>query len=420
MYEQAKSNKILGQAKKVIPFKFASNDESFSHSPFIARGRDSRIVDVDNNSYIDYVCSDGNLILGHANYRVVSAIRDIALNGFAFDAPYPLEVELARLISETVPSVEQVLFVNSAQEAQNTAVRIARAYTRKDYIIQIFPDRKFHEATIEKHEGSAEFPNPKNKNFGIPFSTSNLTLFAKYNDIKFVEKLIKTHKEKIAAIIVEPIPTYPDFTLPDKTFLSNLHNCAKANDILLVFNEIKSGFRISLGGAQALFEVKPDLTIFGSLIGGGLPLGALGGKHKLMNLTNFTRSDFQHHVASNPLSLAAGIETIKELLKPDTYTKLEDLGQHLENGFNWIKNELALPLEIKRIGSLFSLSFPIQKLPLFKTSSYKFYSKMLSLGHYIPIPNSRPWYVSLAHTKKEIESTVDAANETLGNLSILS
>ena len=395
MEEQKISNSIFDQAKKYIPTYLNLNQTPMAELPFISRGRDSRITDADNKTYIDYVCSNGDLILGHANYRVVSAIRDIALNGFAFGFPYPLEIELAKMIAELVPSVDQIQLLNSPEEAQALAIFLTKVYARKDYVLVISNDDSAHQ------------------------NIDNLHFYAKYNDLSSLEQIITTHKEKIAAILVEPIPTSPEFLIPEQTFLLKLRDISKKNNIILIFDESKSNFRIGIGGAQTILEVTPDLTIFGGLIGGGLPSGALGGDFELMSLLDNSMILRRHSLNLSPLALAAGIETITELSKPDTYLILEDLAKHLENGFQWIKNEHNLPIEIKRFHSFFSISFPTENSPWPQGFIYNFFTKMFSLGHYIPVPNSHPWYISLSHTKKEIESTIDTANEVLRNKSAL-
>ena len=423
-----RSDLLFDQAREVIPGGVDSPVRAYGAvggTPrFIVRGHGSHVVDADGNTYVDYVCSWGPLILGHAHYRVVGALRDIILNGLTFGAPSPLEVELARLVVDAVPSIDLVRFLSSGTEATMTALRLARAFTGRDLIIKFAGGYHGHNDAllVQAGSGSATLGIPSSA--GVPGAFAGLTLVADYNDLDSVDALLRAHAGQVAAVIVEPVAANMGVVPPATGFLEGLRERTSRDGTLLIFDEVITGFRLSPGGAQQRYGVTPDLTCLGKIIGGGLPVGAVGGRRDIMELIAPLGPVYQAGTLSgNPLAMAAGIETLKTLEAPDAYEKLESLSAHLEDGLRWAVEESQAQAVVQRVGSVLTLFFTDGPVTDFASASRsdrerfsRFFHGMLERGYYLPPSQFEAWFVSLAHAQSEIEATVDAAREALAGV----
>ena len=388
---------------------------------FFEKGEGCYLIDVDGNRYIDYVCSWGPLILGHAHPKVVNEVCFAAQNGTSFGAPTWQEVELAELIKSCFPSIEKVRLVNSGTEATMSAIRLARAYTKRKKIIKFEGCYHGHvdSLLVKAGSGLATFGIPASP--GIPEELTAHTLNLPFNDFEKVKEAFKNYGEEIAAVIIEPIPANMGVVLPKEGFLNFLRNITQNYGALLIFDEVITGFRVGLSGAQGKFEITPDLTCLGKIIGGGLPVGAYGGKAEIMDLIAPEGPVYQAGTLSgNPIAVAAGLATIKELLKPGTYEKLETLSAKLEEGIKEALKDLELPYKINRVGSMLTLFFTDKEIVDFTsvlscdTEKFAiFWQKMLKKRIYLPPSQFEAWFVSLAHTEDEIEETIKAVYKVL-------
>ena len=388
---------------------------------FFERGEGAYLIDVDGNRYIDYVCSWGPLILGHAHPEVIGSIYFASKKGTSFGAPTWQEVELAELIKNSIPSIEKVRLVNSGTEATMSAIRLARAYTGRKKIIKFEGCYHGHvdSLLVKAGSGLATFGIPATP--GVPEELTSHTLNLPFNDFSAVEKAFLEYGKEIAAVIVEPIPGNMGVVLPEKGFLEFLREITQKYKALLIFDEVITGFRIGPSGAQGKYGINPDLTCLGKIIGGGLPVGAYGGKEEIMNLVSPEGPVYQAGTLSgNPIAVAAGIATLKELLKPGTYERLEYISEKLEKGIREVLKELKLPYQINRAGSMLTLFFTKKEVKDFQgalTSDTEkfaiFWQKMLEEGIYLPPSQFEAWFVSLSHGEKEIEKTISAIYKVL-------
>jgi glutamate-1-semialdehyde 2,1-aminomutase len=388
---------------------------------FFERGEGCYLFDADGNEYIDYVCSWGPLILGHAHPEVVSAVCSSASKGTSFGAPTWQEVELAELIKKCIPSIEKVRLVNSGTEATMSAIRLARAYTRRKKIIKFEGCYHGHvdSLLVKAGSGLATFGIPASP--GIPEELTSHTISLPFNDFDAVKNAFKKYGEEIAGVIVEPVPANMGVVYPKDGFLQFLREITREYGALLIFDEVITGFRIGLGGAQGYFGITPDLTCLGKIIGGGLPVGAYGGKAEIMELVAPEGPVYQAGTLSgNPIAVSAGLATLKELLKPGTYEKLEALSSRLEQGIKKALKDLELDYKVHRVASMLTLFFTEEEIINFdsvlKCDTEKFatfWQKMLEKGVYLPPSQFEAWFVSLAHTEDEIEDTVEAVYEVL-------
>jgi len=415
-----KSSTYFTRARKVIPGGVNSPVRAFRsvgmNPLYIQRGKGSRIFDVDGNEYIDYVCSWGPLILGHADPRILKRLTEYAHLGTSFGANTEIEIKMAELITQIYPSIELVRMVNSGTEATMSALRLARGYTGKSKIIKFEGCYHGHGDSFLIKAGSGLLT------FGIPGSpgvtehTAQDTLIARFNDIESVEKLVDSNKSEIAAIILEPIMGNAGVIPPRRNFLKDLRDLTKAENIILIFDEVITGFRVALGGAQELYGIDPDITCLGKIIGGGLPVGAFGGKRKYMEQLAPEGPVYQAGTLSgNPLAMAAGYETLSVLRKDNIYPALEKKSKLLEEGFKENMKKLHLNFSLNRVGSMMSLFFTDQKVHDFNTavtSNTKLFSmyfqKMLENGIYIAPSQFEASFVSTAHDHKDIEKTIEA------------
>ena len=386
---------------------------------FIASGSGSHIKDVDGATYIDYVGSWGPLILGHAPAAVKSVLLKQIPRGTSFGASTENEVVLAEMICRAMPSVEKVRLVNSGTEATMSAIRLARAFTGRYKIIKFDGCYYGHADVFLVKAGSGVATLGLPDSPGVPPQDSELTISAPFNDIERVQQTLEVNRSEIAAVIVEPVVGNMGTVPSAKGFLQRLRKLTREHGALLIFDEVMTGFRLAYGGAQGLFKVKPDLTCLGKIIGGGLPVGAYGGNKEMMKWIAPEGPVYQAGTLSgNPLAVAAGIVTLEALKKPGTYRKLERLSSDLVNGLTRAAQEVGVPVQINRVGSMFTVFFtstPVTDFRSAKTSDGarygRFFHTLLERGVYFPPSQFEAAFVSLAHTLKDIQATIHAARQ---------
>ncbi len=388
-------------------------------------GRGSRLRDADGKTDVDYVGSWGPLILGHAAAPVKAALLKQIPRGTSFGASTENEVVLAEMICRALPSVEKVRLVNSGTEATMSAVRVARAFTGRSKIIKF--DGCYHGHAdmflVKAGSGVATLGLPDSP--GVPAQESALTVSVPFNDIESVEHALDVNRAEIAAVIVEPVAGNMGTVPPAKGFLQRLRKLTREHGALLIFDEVITGFRVAYGGAQQLFNVKPDLTCLGKIIGGGMPVGAYGGNKEIMKWVAPEGPVYQAGTLSgNPLAVAAGIATLKVLKRPGTYTKLERLSSDLVSGITKAAHDSGIPVQINRVGSMFTVFFTARPVIDFQTSKTcdtaryaKFFNALLDKGFYLPPSQFETVFVSLAHTHREVQATIHAVREAFKSLS---
>jgi glutamate-1-semialdehyde 2,1-aminomutase len=382
---------------------------------FIERGEGAYLVDVDGNRYLDYVLSWGPLVLGHAHPRVVAALEQALRDGTSFGAPSPLELELARLIRDALPSIELVRFVSSGTEATMSALRVARAHTGRSKVVKFAGCYHGHADLLLVQAGSGVATLGLPDSPGVTSGAVGDTLVAPYNDLAAVERLVAGGD--IAAVIVEPVAGNMGLVLPESGFLAGLRQLTAANGALLIFDEVMTGFRVHRGGAQALYGVTPDLTTLGKVIGGGLPVGAYGGRRELMELVAPAGPVYQAGTLSgNPLAMTAGIETLRVLAEPGVWDGLERTTERLASGLA----SLSSSVQVARAGSMFGLAFtdaPVTSWDDAATADTRrfaaFHSAMLERGVYLAPSQFEAGFVSTVHGDAEIDATLEAAAEAL-------
>ena len=421
-----KSQSLFREAKTLMPGGVNSPVRAFRSvglDPlYIARSKGSRIWDVDGNEFIDYVGSWGPMILGHAHPRVIDAIKRTAENGTSFGACCEQELELARLIKQFVPSIEIVRMVNSGTEATMSAMRLARAFTGRDKIIKFEGCYHGHGDSflIKAGSGVATLGLPDSP--GVTKSTAKDTLTARYNDIESLNLLIEENRNEIAAIFIEAVGGNMGCVPADKVFLANLRSICDAEGILLIFDEVMTGFRLARGGAQELYGITPDLTTFGKVIGGGLPVGAYGGRAEIMNMIAPAGPVYQAGTLSgNPLAMAAGVETLRVIDEdPEFYSKLESASAQLAEGLAAAIAEKGFNYTINRVGSMLTVFFCDNTVTDFdmakKSDTQKFatvFGEMLRKGVYLPPSQFEAMFVSAAHTKEDIDVTISAFSKAV-------
>jgi glutamate-1-semialdehyde 2,1-aminomutase len=383
---------------------------------FIASARGPYLFDVDGNRYLDYVQSWGPMILGHAHPSVVEAVIQASKRGFSFGAPTEAESELAKLVIESVPSIEMVRFVNSGTEATMSALRLARAYTGRHKIIKFSGCYHGHADMLLVQAGSGVATMGLPDSPGVPPEATGNTLIAPYNDIEAVETLFQSYPTEIAAVIVEPVAANMGLVLPQPGFLEQLRSLTKAYGTLLIFDEVMTGFRVAPGGMQERVGIAPDLTCLGKIIGGGLPVGAYGGRREIMEQVAPLGAMYQAGTLSgNPLAMAAGMATLTEMRKPGQYEELERKSQMLGDGLERVINETGLELQFARIGAMFCLYFTGQPVTDYAsakscdTASYaQYFWNMLARGIYLPPSQFEACFISLALDDEMIEETIES------------
>jgi glutamate-1-semialdehyde 2,1-aminomutase len=419
------SEELFNLAKQFIPGGVNSPVRAFKSvggTPrFISRAKGATMWDVDGNAYIDYVSSWGPLILGHAHSETLQAIATAMESGWSFGAATEIEVHLAELVCKSVPSIELVRMVNSGTEATMSAVRLARAYTGRSKILKFSGCYHGHADAflVDAGSGMATLGIPASP--GVTEGTSNDTLICPYNDLDTVRKTCERFADEIACIIVEPVAANMGVVPPADGFLAGLRSLCDDMGALLIFDEVITGFRLALGGAQQLYAITPDLTTLGKIIGGGFPVGAYGGKKEIMELVSPSGPVYQAGTLSgNPLAMTAGYVTLSFLSDPSVYKRLDKLGARLEKGLRGILSGLPRKFTVNRVGSLLTLFFTDKSVVDFagaKTSDLNLYSyffnEMLSRNVYLAPSQFEAWFISLAHTEEMLDRTLEAASDTL-------
>jgi glutamate-1-semialdehyde 2,1-aminomutase len=423
-----RSRKLFEEARRYLPGGVDSPVRAYQSvggtPPFIVRGRGSRIYDADGNEYIDYVGSWGPLVLGHAPTTVVTALREALEGGTSFGAPTELETILARMVCAAVPSMEMVRFVSSGTEATMTALRLARAFTRRDKIVKFAGCYHGHADGLLVRAGSGVATLSLPDSPGVPAGYAQNTLVAPYNDTGAVERLFQRHPTEIAAVIVEPVAANMGVVPPRPSFLEGLRQITAEKGALLIFDEVITGFRAACGGAQGLYNVMPDLTCLGKIIGGGMPVGAYGGRREIMEMMAPQGPVYQAGTLSgNPLAMTAGIETLKGLGQPGAYEQLEAKTASLERGIKEAIASAGMKAVVSRAASLLTVFFaagPVYDYDSAATADRDkfaaFHRQLLERGVHWPPSQFEAAFISLAHTDEDIKRTVEAVGEALGGL----
>ncbi len=423
-----RSQELFQRARKVIPGGVNSPVRAFravgADPVFIARADGSRVFDVDGNAYIDYVGSWGPMILGH-NHPEVRAVLESALgNGTSYGAPTELEVEMAELVVECVPGVEVVRMVNSGTEATMSAIRLARGYTGRDKIVKCEGCYHGHAdpLLVKAGSGATTFGVPTSP--GVPADFARHTLTIPFNDLDALEAVVRDNPDQIACVIVEPVPGNMGCIPPRPGYLEGLRRITEREGIVLIFDEVMTGFRLALGGAQERFGVTPDLTTLGKIIGGGLPVGAYGGRREIMERVAPVGPVYQAGTLSgNPLAMSAGLATLRALRRAGTYEALEQKSRRLCDGLAEIFRRRGVPAFHTRVGSMFTTFF--QEGPVYDyatalrsdTEAFgRFFRAMLERGVYLAPSQFEAGFVSLAHSDQDIDRTLEAADDALASI----
>ena len=388
---------------------------------FFTSGSGSKITDADSNQYIDYVCSWGPLILGHAHPDVVQAAQEATALGASFGAPTEIEVTAAKLIVDAVPSIEMIRFVNSGTEASMSAMRLARAATGRDMILKFDGGYHGHDDALLVRAGSGLATSGIADSAGVNAKLAADTLVAPYNDLDAVQRIFETHPERIACVIIEPIGGNMGVVPADPDFLQGLRRITRDDGCLLIFDEVISGFRVAYGGAQQIYGIDPDITCLGKIIGGGFPVGAYGASRELMSHVAPLGPMYQAGTLSgNPVAMAAGVTTIQLLAEPGTYDKLQQKTEHLAHGLEEALAESEIPATINHTTGMLTLFFGPSEVTDMATASTndrqqftRFFHNMLANGIYLPPSPFEAWFISLAHTTQDIETTIQAARKSL-------
>jgi len=422
---QIRSQELFAEALRYLPGGVNSPVRAFravGGTPFFAqKAYGSKVEDIDGNAYIDYVCTWGPSILGHAHPEVIHAVKAAADRGTSFGIPNPLEVELARKICKWVPSVQKVRMTNSGTEATMSAIRLARGFTGRDKLIKFDGCYHGHVDSLLVKAGSGALTLGKPDSAGIPAALAALTIALPFNDANALRATFEQNKGEIAAVIVEPIPANAGLILPAPGYLETMRELCTAHGALLIFDEVMTGFRIGRGGAQGLLGIRPDLSCFGKVIGGGLPVGALGGRADIMDYLAPLGPVYQAGTLSgNPLAMAAGLAQLKVLEEQDVFTKLETLGGHLEAETRAAIKATSLDYVFYRIGSMFCLFFTgkqVRRLDDARTADLdhfsRFFHALLTRGIYVAPSQFETGFLSAAHTEQDIEQTAHAVREAL-------
>jgi len=420
------SKSLFEKAKKYIPGGVNSPVRAFravgGDPIFIKRADGAFIYDEDDNSYIELINSWGPMILGHNHPMIKEAIIKALEFGTSFGAPTAREVEIAELIASMVPSVEKVRMVNSGTEATMSAIRVARGYTGRDKFIKMEGHYHGHGDSflISAGSGAITMGNPDSP--GVTKGTAKDTLLAPYNDLEAVERLVAANKGEIAALILEPVPGNMGLVLPKEGYLQGLRNICSQEGIVLIFDEVMTGFRLAKGGAQELFGVTPDMTTLGKIIGGGMPVGAYGGKKEIMEFVSPAGPVYQAGTLSgNPIAMAAGLTMLKHLNQnPEVYTTLNNIGGKLVKGFQNSLDRLGLDYTINHLGSMYSLFFTDQHVYDFESAKNsdtvrfgKYFQAMLKRGIYLAPSQYESLFLSTALTNDLVEKIIQANEESL-------
>lgn len=421
--ETKRSEALFAEAQKWIPGGVNSPVRAFRTvgipPRFIDHALGSKIFDTDGNEYIDYVGSWGPMILGHCHPNVVKALREKATRGLSFGAPTALEVELARKIVEAVPSLEMVRMVNSGTEATMAAIRVARGYTGRDKVIKFEGGYHGHSDHLLVKAGSGAITLGIPDSWGVPADFAIHTLTARFNDLNSVETLVDTYPDEVACIILEPVAGNMGVVAPKEGFLQGLRKICDERDIVFIFDEVMTGFRVAYGGAQSIYGVIPDMTCLGKIIGGGLPVGAYGGKREIMELVTPLGGVYQAGTLSgNPLTMTAGLETLKVLEGEGVYETLNQKTDFLCEGIRQAADDYGISVWCPHVGAMFTVFFissPVEDYGAAKNSDIKafvsYFVLMMEQGIYLPPSQFEAVFVSLAHSQEDLERTMAAARD---------
>lgn len=417
--------RLQHRAERVIPGGVNSPVRAFKavecDAPFLVRGQGSHVWDADGNEYIDYIGSWGPLILGHAEPNTIEAILSAAVNGTSFGASTPSEAELAELVIEAFPTVQKVRFVSSGTEATMSAIRLARAHTKRKYVIKFEGCYHGHADSLLVKAGSGIATLGIPGSAGVLEEVSQFTIALPFNDAEVLEQAFSKYRHQIACVIVEPVVGNMGCVPASGGYLANLRTITQRENSILIFDEVMTGFRVAYGGAQELYGIKPDLTTFGKIIGGGLPVGAYGGSDDIMSLVAPVGPMYQAGTLSgNPLAMAAGIATLKQLRekKAEIYPKLEALSAMVVEGVAAAAKESGVPLSFNRVGSMFTWFFtagPVtdwnSALKSDTAAFARFFRSMLDSRIYLPPSQFEAAFLSAAHTEDDVQKTISAAKE---------
>jgi glutamate-1-semialdehyde 2,1-aminomutase len=413
--KRTKSNTIFKKTKKMIPGGVNSPVRSFtavSSTPFIVKkSKGSLITDVDNNNYIDFIGSWGAMILGHSDNRILKKLNKVSKNGLTYGAPNVAETEIAEFIIKNIPSVDKIRMVNSGTEATMSASRLARGYTKKDIIIKFNGCYHGHGDAFLVEAGSGATTFGKPSSCGVTKGSSKDTISLPYNDKEAVKKVFSKYKNKIACVIIEPIAGNMNFVRSDKSFLSLIRKLCTQNNTLLIFDEVMTGFRVNFKGAQACYKIKPDLTTFGKVIGGGLPVGAFGGKSKIMDMLAPDGPIYQAGTLSgNPLAMNCGLETLKIISKKNFFKKLNTKTKSFTDNLNKIATDYKYDFHADSEGGMFGLYFTNKKpknIEDIKKSNLdefnRFFTHMINNGVFFAPSAYEAGFMSESHTNKDLE-----------------
>jgi glutamate-1-semialdehyde 2,1-aminomutase len=422
---RGKSHEIYRRAKELMPGGVNSAARAFGGvggEPVVfERAEGAYLFDVDGNRYIDYIGSWGPMILGHQHPKVVAAVRAQVDRAFTFGAPTPAENEIAELICAALPSIEMVRLVSSGTEATMSAIRLARGYTGRDAIVKFAGNYHGHVDSLLIAAGSSAATLGVPNSPGVTAGAAKDTIIARYNDVENVQAIFKQHGDRIAGVIFEPIVGNMGCVVPSREFLQVLRSLTQKHGALLICDEVMTGFRVAYGGAQSLLDIQPDLTTLGKIVGGGMPIGAVGGRREIMQHILPAGKVFQAGTLSgNPVATACGIATLKEIRDNPPYERLEALSARLERGLSAAAKHVDVPHSITRVGSMLTLFFNPQRPTDWDSASKsdaaryaKYFWGLLDRGVYMPCSQYEALFVSSAHTEADIDATVAAAGEVL-------
>jgi glutamate-1-semialdehyde 2,1-aminomutase len=423
------SSDLFARAQKILVGGVDSPVRAFravgGQPLIIDHARGARIVDADGREYIDYVCSWGALILGHADPDVVAAVTDQAARGTSYGMTSPLEIELGERIAAAVPSIERIRFVSSGTEAAMSAVRLARGFTKRDLILKFEGGYHGHADGFLSEAGSGLATLGIAASPGVPAGFAALTLNAPYNDAAAVEQIFARYAQKIAAVIVEPVAANMGVVPPAPGFLESLRRTTERDGALLIFDEVITGFRLAYGGAQTVFGMRPELTVLGKIIGGGLPVAAYGGRREIMDMVAPLGPVYQAGTLSgNPLAMRAGLASLTKLNSPGLYEDLARKTERLAGGLRDALREAGLPGQVNAAGSLLTLFFAADPITSYvdakksdTTRFAAFFREMLARGIFLPPSQFEALFVSAVHTRDDVDATIAAARESLTAIS---
>jgi glutamate-1-semialdehyde 2,1-aminomutase len=426
---RSRSTAAFERAKTLIPGGVNSPARAFGavggNPIFIARGEGPYLFDLDGNRYLDFIGSWGPMILGHAHPKVVEAAITAVKNGSSYGAPCELESELAQMVIDAVPSVEMVRFVSSGTEAAMSVIRLARGFTGRDLIVKFAGCYHGHVDSLLVSAGSSALTHGVPNSPGVPKGCTDDTLVLRFNDVAALNELFRTKGDKIAGVMLEPVVGNMGLVVPTPKFRAELRRLTQKHGTMLIYDEVMTGFRLAYGGAQSLFGDNPDITAFGKIIGGGYPVGAYGGKAEFMRKVMPAGPVFQAGTLSgNPVAMAAGIATLKELQASPPYERFEKMGSKLETGIRQAADAAGVPVQFNRIGSMWTPFFtatPVTDLDTAKTSDTKrfasFFWEMMDRGFYLPCSQFEAAFLSVPMTDAHIADTISAVRESLQAIS---